>query len=103
MPEIAMRESLLAIAAGVAIITACAAVAPYGSGGSSKQASTTLYCWKDRLVDQSDKLVCNWAASRYDACNGRAESYLEKRLVTSQPSPATRCENGQSLVVVTTG
>ena len=99
-----MRENLVALATGVAIITACAAVAPYG--GASTQAATTrgpLYCWKDRLVDESDKLVCNWAPTRYDACNGHVVTYLEKRAVTSQPSAATRCENGQSLVTVTTG
>jgi len=100
-----MRESVLAVATGIAIVTACASVAPYGSDSkvASDGAKGTVYCWKDRLVDQSDKLVCNWAPSRYEACNGHAVTYLEKRLLTSQPSPATRCENGQSLVTVTTG
>ena len=79
------------------------AVEPYGGGTHAASASNTLYCWKDRLVDPQDKLVCNWAPTRYDACNGRGETYIEKRLVTLQPSPATRCENGQSLVYVTTG
>ena len=73
------------------------------AGGTGAQASNTLYCWKDRLVDEQGKLVCNWASTRYDACHGRETSYLEKRLVTTQPSAATRCENGQSLVYVTTG
>jgi len=100
-----MRESALALATGVAIIAACASVAPYGAGPQASNAAGkgTLYCWKDRLVDESDKLVCNWAPSRYEACNGHAVTYLEKRLVTSRPSAATRCENGQSLVAVTTG
>jgi hypothetical protein len=98
-----MREPLIATCVGVAIVAACAAVAPYGAGPAGAQASNTLYCWKDRLVDESDKLVCNWAPSRYDACNGRAVTYLEKRRVTGEPSAATRCENGQSLVFVTTG
>jgi hypothetical protein len=98
----AMREPLLALAIGVAIVTACVSVAPYGSG-ESMQASGSLYCWKDRLVDDQDRLLCNWAPSRYEACRGRAVTYLEKRSVKSQPSAATRCENGQSLVVVTTG
>jgi len=100
-----MRESAIAIATGVTIIAACASVGPYGSGSpaASVSANATLYCWKNRLVDESDKLVCNWAPSRYEACNGHIVSYVEKRLVTSQPSAATRCENGQSLVVVTTG
>jgi hypothetical protein len=99
-----MRESLLALATSAVFIGACVAVAPYGQGASAPQAmNTTLYCWKDRLVDEPDKLVCNWAANRYDACNGHAVTYLEKRLVKSAPSQATRCENGQSLVAVTTG
>jgi len=99
-----MRESLLAVATGVTILAACAAVAPYGSGGNGMQASnTSLYCWKDRLVEDSDKLVCNWAPTRYEACNGHAVTYLERRLVKSAPAQATRCENGQSLVMVTTG
>lgn len=97
-----MRESFVAVATGLVIVAACASVAPYG-GGSSTQASNTLYCWKDRLVDEPDKLVCNWAPTRYDACHGRMVTYLEKRLVTAQPSPATRCDNGESLVVVKTG
>ena len=97
-----MREPLIAVAISIVIVAACASVAPYG-GGNVAQASNTLYCWKDRLVDEQGKLVCNWAATRYDACNGRQTSYLEKRLVTTQPSRATRCENGQSLVYVTTG
>jgi hypothetical protein len=100
-----MRESALALATGVAIVTACASVAPYGASapGATASAKGTLYCWKDRLVEQSDKLECNWAPTRYEACNGHAFTYVDKRLVTSQPSAATRCENGQSLVTVTTG
>jgi hypothetical protein len=97
-----MREPLIAAAIGLVIVAACASVAPY-AGGTGAQASNTLYCWKDRLVDEQGKLVCNWASTRYDACHGRETSYLEKRLVTTQPSAATRCENGQSLVYVTTG
>ncbi|HZZ92245.1 MAG TPA: hypothetical protein VFE23_06765 [Usitatibacter sp.] len=98
-----MREPLIAVSVGLVIVAACVSVAPYGAAPAGAQASNTLYCWKDRLVDESDKLVCNWAASRYDACNGHIVTYLEKRLVTRQPSAATRCENGQSLVSVTTG
>ena len=100
-----MRESVIALATGVAIIAACASVAPYGSGSqvASANGKGPLYCWKDRLVDESDKLVCNWAPSRYEACNGHVVTYVDKRSVTSQPSAATRCENGQSLVTVTTG
>jgi hypothetical protein len=98
-----MRESLIAVSVGVVIVAACASVAPYGAAPANAQASNTLYCWKDRLVDESDKLVCNWAPSRYDACNGHVVTYLEKRRVTGQPSAATRCENGQSLVSITTG
>jgi len=97
-----MREPLIAAAIGLVIVAACASVAPY-AGGTGAQASNTLYCWKDRLVDEQGKLVCNWAPTRYDACHGRETSYLEKRLVTTQPSAATRCENGQSLVYITTG
>jgi len=99
-----MRESVLALATGAVIIAACASVAPYASGPQAANASgkATLYCWKDRLVDESDKLVCNWAPTRYEACNGHMVTSLEKRLVTAQPSAATRCENGQSLVTVTT-
>ena len=97
-----MREPLIAVAIAVAIVAACTSVAPY-KAASGAQASNTLYCWKDRLVDDQGKLECNWAPTRYDACNGRETSYLEKRLVTRQPSPATRCDNGQSLVYVTTG
>jgi hypothetical protein len=97
-----MRESLIAVAIGLVIVTACASVAPY-AGTPGAQASNTLYCWKDRLIDDQGRLVCNWAATRYDACNGHETTYLEKRLVTTQPSAATRCENGQSLVYVTTG
>ena len=97
-----MREPIIAAAIGLVIVAACASVAPY-SGGTGAQASNTLYCWKDRLMDDQGRLVCNWAPTRYDACNGRETSYLEKRLVTTQPSPATRCENGQSLVYITTG
>ena len=100
-----MRESLLALATGVAIIAACASVAPYSPGpqASSAGGSGAVYCWKDRLVDESDKLVCNWAPTRYEACNGHAVSYLEKRVVRSKPEAVTRCENGQPLVTVTTG
>jgi hypothetical protein len=98
-----MREPVIAVAIGFVIVAACASVAPYAGSNAVGQASNTLYCWKDRLIDEPDKLVCNWAPTRYDACNGHAVSYLEKRLVTVQPSPATRCENGQSLVYVTTG
>ena len=98
-----MRESVLALATGAVIIAACASVSPYSAGPQAANAKGPLYCWKDRLVDESDKLVCNWAPSRYEACNGHSVTYLEKRLVTGQPSAATRCENGQSLVTVTTG
>ena len=99
-----MREILLAVAVGITFVAACASVAPYGSSGASAQASNgNLYCWKDRLVEDQDKLVCNWAPTRYDACHGTAVTYLERRAVKSPPAQATRCDNGQSLVVVTTG
>jgi hypothetical protein len=97
-----MRESVLAVATGVVIVAACAAVEPY-KAVPTQASNASLYCWKDRLVVDQDKLTCNWAPTRYDACNGHAVTYLERRLVKSEPTQVTRCENGQSLVVVTTG
>jgi hypothetical protein len=98
-----MRESVLALATGVAIVAACAAVEPYKAMPGAQASNASLYCWKDRLVEEQGRLVCNWASTRYDACNGHAVTYLDRSVVRSAPVQATRCENGQSLVVVTTG
>jgi hypothetical protein len=100
-----MREPVLALAlaTGIAIVAACAAVEPYKAMPGPQASNASLYCWKDRLVEEQDRLVCNWAPTRYDACNGHAISYVARSTVKSAPAQVTRCENGQSLVVVTTG
>jgi hypothetical protein len=105
-----MRDPLIALGLAtaatlaIALSAACTTVEPYRAGAATpaRTAGTTLYCWKDRLNDASDQLVCNWSESRYDACNSKALSAIDKKRVASQ-GPATRCENGQSLIAVTLG
>jgi RecA-family ATPase len=103
-----MRDPLLVLALAsaatlsIALSAACTAVEPYRAAGAMPtRTASTLYCWKDRLTDDSDKLVCNWAESRYDACRSTTFSSIDKKHVAGAPTPVTRCENGQSLVSVT--
>jgi hypothetical protein len=103
-----MRDPLVVLALASAttlslvLSAACSSVEPYHAApATSTRTASTLYCWKDRLNDAADKLVCNWADSRYEACRSTAYSSIDKTRVAGAPAPATRCENGQSLVAIT--
>jgi RecA-family ATPase len=103
-----MRDPLLVLALAsaatlsLALTAACASVEPYHAASAAPtRTASTLYCWKDRLNDAADKLVCNWADSRYEACRSTAYSSIDKTRVAGAPTPVTRCENGQSLVAIT--
>lgn len=96
-------NKLLGIAA--ISLTALAACAPAEvRNGATAQAagSGPQYCWKNRLTTHGEKLSCNWAASKSDACRFLNLSDIEKASVSSEPTSAGRCENGEWLVQVTT-
>lgn len=86
-------------------ITALAACAPAEvRNGATAQAagSGPQYCWKNKLMTHGEKLSCNWAASKADACRFQTVSLIDKGSVVSEPTSAGRCENGEWLVQVTT-
>ena len=98
-----MKKLHLALVAPLAMLAACAG-APVASTGSTSgaAASGSQYCKKDRLATEGEALVCNWAASAAEACENTNIGTVRKGSVSSGPTNAGRCGNGQWLVTVTT-
>lgn len=96
-------NKLLGIAAiSLTALAACAPAEVRNGAMAHAAAAGTQFCWKDRLMTQGEKLSCNWAASKSDACRFLNLSDIEKASVVSEPTSAGRCENGEWLVQVTT-
>jgi len=92
----------LALAA-IAALTLCACGTMNGGNGQSVVATSapagTQYCWQDRLSTSGGKHMCNWAASKRDACEATQLTTLEATRVTA-PRKSSLCANGQWLVEV---
>jgi hypothetical protein len=89
--------------AGALALTGCAAVqkpAATAAVGASAQAGT-YYCWRDKLAADGDNLVCNWDQDRRNACETTYPVTINRGRVSSGPTDAGRCDNGQWLVMVT--
>jgi hypothetical protein len=89
---------MLALAA-LAALTLMACGTMNGSNGQSVATSApaaTQYCWQDRLSTSAGRHVCNWAASKRDACEATQLTSLEAARVTA-PRKSSLCANGQWL------
>ena len=97
-------KTRIAVAAALAL-AACASVEGTSSSGAARVASApasgTYYRWKEKLSEQGDMLSCNWQANMNDACRMSVTSTLSRGSLSSGPSDARRCENGQWLVKAT--
>jgi hypothetical protein len=103
-PEEMNMNKLLVVAAFLIVPLAGCAAAD-GSKPAARAASMaagTYFCWKDKLNPQGDALVCNWEGSVGDACKSGYSSSLARSAISTGPSDAGRCSNGQWLVQVTT-
>ena len=97
-----MKRLLLTVASAFISVSACAAAETTAGGApASGQATTTLYCWKERLHTDGDDLICNWAESTREACEATKRTNISKATITSEPTTVKRCNNGQWLVQVT--
>ena len=98
-----MDRILLGFAA-ISITTLAACAPAEVRNGATAQAAGpgAQYCAKNRLATQGEKLTCNWAASKADACRFQNLASLDKAAVASEPTSAGRCDNGEWLVQVTT-
>ena len=96
-----MKKAALILAAPLAMLAACAA--PGGANTHVAAASgSAQYCKRDRLSTNADTLSCTWSSTISDACDNTNLVDLPKRSVSSGPTAAGRCGNGQWLVSVTT-
>ena len=92
--KLALAATCAAFAAGCGTTTPTQSAAANGSAGKA-----AYYCWRDRLATEGASLVCNWEASKAEACrsNGTATA---TRPSGAAPQPAGMCNNGQWLVMV---
>jgi hypothetical protein len=94
---------VLALAGALALAGCAAAGKPAATSGASAVAKAgTYYCWRDKLATEGDNLVCNWESDRHDACEVSYSVTIKRSNVSTGPSDAGRCQNGQWLVMVTT-
>jgi len=96
-------KKLLAIAAAPIAMLLLSASAPAAADTPTVQAQSgaNLYCWKGRLYEAGNDLVCNWTDNIKEACEESKMTNIGKDAVTSEPAKAKRCENGEWLVRVT--
>lgn len=99
-------NKLLCLAAAVSLfsLAACAPVEVAANGGGAKTsaAAGSYYCWKEKMLTEGDKLVCNWEDNATNACRSNVVRYIDKTMVTSGPANSRRCDNGEWLVMITT-
>jgi hypothetical protein len=98
-----MKIAPFAAAACFLALAGCAGMQPTISTQPKALADSggTYYCWKNRLNDAGDNLVCNWEHSVSDACESHATVSLAKSSVSGTPQSSRHCDNGQWLVTVT--
>ena len=87
------------VLAAATLPVACAApqTTPWPAAGPPLSA---YYCARERLVQNGDRLDCNWQATADEACRIGKSSVLKQSLLASEPQPAGRCDSGVSLVKV---
>jgi hypothetical protein len=90
--------------AGALVLAGCAAAGKPAATASAAAAAPagTYYCWRDKLATQGDNLVCNWEKDRHVACEVSYSVTIKRGSVSTGPTDAGRCNNGQWLVMVTT-
>ena len=94
-------KAVLAVA-GALVLAACANVNKPTTSAAGPVQAGTYYCWKDKLATEGDKLLCNWERDRRTACDASFAVTIERTRVSTGPTDAGRCNNGQWLVMVTT-
>ncbi|MBI3715358.1 MAG: hypothetical protein HY255_05140 [Betaproteobacteria bacterium] len=97
-----MKKLLVIAAAPIAMLLLSGPVqAASDVPAAQGQSGATLYCWKGRLYEAGNDLVCNWTENAKDACEESKMTNIGKDAVVSEPAKAKRCENGEWLVRVT--
>jgi hypothetical protein len=101
-----MLSASLCAAALVTLLGACATTesnTSQNSASTSASASSgAKFCHKERYYVTRNEMVCNWATSAADACRDNLpSSRIAQTAVTSEPTNASRCDNGQWLIQVT--
>lgn len=96
-------KNVLALA-GALVLAGCAAGGKPAANPSTSTIATagTYYCWKDKLATEGENLTCNWEKERHVACDASYPVAIKRGNVSTGPSDAGRCNNGQWLVMVTT-
>ena len=89
------------LAATLSLAAGCATNVP-NAVTAQRSAAGTYYCWESKLIENGDRIVCNWNADPLAACQDEFPSYIERSSIRSEPQHAHRCENGHGLAVVTT-
>ena len=83
-----------------AAVLAAACAAPQASTRTAAASSPVYYCAKDHLIEQGNRLECNWQPSADEACKFMESSTLERASLASDPQSAGRCNTGVWLVKV---
>ena len=94
-------KKLTAIAASSVVLASLFASISSVAQTTPAPASSTLYCWKNKLYPAGDDRVCNWADNTAEACEGGRVSNVSKDAIKSEPTNIKRCNNGEWLVQVT--
>ena len=95
-------KTMLALTATL-VLAACATPdKPATVASTAQPVAGKYFCWRERLVTEGDKLICNWDTNASDACNSMTRTPLDRRSIATGPQNVKRCDNGQWLVEVTT-
>jgi len=101
-----MNKPLCLAAVSLISLAACAPIEPAangaGAGTKASAAAGSYYCWKEKMLSEGDKLVCNWEDNATNACRSNVVRYIDKTTVVSGPANSRRCDNGEWLVMITT-
>jgi hypothetical protein len=95
-------KKVLALAGALALAACAAANKPAATATAASVQAGTYYCWRDKLANDGDNLVCNWERERQVACDASYAVPINRSRVAVGPTDAGRCNNGQWLVMVTT-
>lgn len=95
-----MNRTMLLVPMCVATFTACAPIAK-SDGDNNVIAAGTYYCSQTRLQQNDGALTCNWSETMNAGCHASQARRIATDTVSTGPSRARRCENGEWLVEVT--
>ena len=99
-PMTPMNRPLL-LTSLVLTLASCASVGNIEESRLDVKPGGTYYCMSSKLADVDGELLCNWTAKKEEACRYDYRPVHMPKSAVSSPQKGGWCNNGETLVAVT--